>query len=53
MGWCGDSSGPDIPIMDRINRCRAKLARWKRENNSNSATKIKGLQLSLEEEIRK
>ncbi|KAG7548894.1 Endonuclease/exonuclease/phosphatase, partial [Arabidopsis suecica] len=52
MGW-STAEGPDTTLLDRIQRCRKSMARWKKQADLNSRDRINRLQTSHEAEISK
>lgn len=52
-GWNMPEWEGDMNLMERINRCRTELARWKRSLHMNSKNNIERLSKRLEEEIAK
>ena len=53
LGWGTDSLQNDTPLLERINRCRRELSKWKRITTITARSRIRRIKEALEKEISK
>lgn len=53
LGWGTNSFQTDTPLLERINRCRIELSKWKRITTKTARSRIRRIKEALEKEISK